>query len=88
MYITNSFFFFFFFLIYVSLWDTAIYIKYIFFFLCLFFLLTITGRNEAIIVELKTLIVLNATFITFLGGSHHQISRNYEILCRPSPLIP
>ena len=34
-----------------NLWYTAI--KDIFFFVCLFFLLTITGRNEAIIVELK-----------------------------------
>ena len=31
-------------------------------FLCLFFLLTITGRSEAIIVELKELFVLNGTF--------------------------
>ena len=46
-------------------------------FLCLFFLLTITGRNEAIIVDFKALFVLNGTFITF---SHHQISRNYERL--------
>ena len=37
----------------------------------LFFLVTITGRNEAIIVELKTQFVLNGTFITFSGGSHH-----------------
>ena len=36
------------------------------FFVCLFFLLTITGRNEAIIVELKELFVLNGTFITGL----------------------
>ena len=41
-------------------------------FLCLFvFLLTITGRYEAIIVELKELFVLNGTFITCSGGSHH-----------------
>ena len=41
-------------------------------FLCLFvFLLTITGRNEAIIVELKELFVLNGTFVTCFGGSHH-----------------
>ena len=41
-------------------------------FLCLFFfLLTITGRNEAIIVELKELFVLNDTFITCSGCSHH-----------------
>ena len=37
----------------------------------MFFLLTITGRNEAIIVELKELFVLNGTFITCSGGSHH-----------------
>ena len=49
-----------------------------FLFVCLFFLLTITGRNEAIIVELKELFVLNGTFITCSGGSHHKISRNYE----------
>ena len=36
-----------------------------FFFVCLFFLLTITGRNEAVIVEFKVLFVLNGTFITF-----------------------
>ena len=41
----------FFFRIYVNLWDTVI--KDLFFIVCLFFLLTITGRNEAIIVELK-----------------------------------
>ena len=39
-------------------------------FLCLFFLLTIIGRNEAIIVELKALFVFG-TFITCSGGSHH-----------------
>ena len=39
-------------------------IKDIFFFVCLFFLLTITGRIEAIIVKLKELFVLNGTFIT------------------------
>ena len=44
--------------------------KNIFFSVCLFFLLTITGRNEAIIVELKK-ISLNDTFITFSEGSHH-----------------
>ena len=38
-----------------------------FFFVCLFFLFTITGRNEAIIVELKELFVLNGTFITCSG---------------------
>ena len=42
--------------------------KDIFFFVCLFFLLTITDRNEAIIVELKELFVLNDTFITRSGG--------------------
>ena len=41
------------------------------FFVCLFFLLTITSRNEAIIVELKELFVLNHTFITCSRGSHH-----------------
>ena len=41
-------------MIYVNLWDTAI--KYI---VCLFFLLTVTGINEAIIVDLKELFVLN-----------------------------
>ena len=45
--------------------------KDIFFFVWLFFLLTITGRNEAIIVELKELFVLNGTFITCSGGSFH-----------------
>ena len=29
--------------------------------------------NEATIVVLKALFVLNGTFITFSGGSHHQI---------------
>ena len=38
-------------------------------FICLYFLLTITGRNGAIIVEFKKLFVLNGTFITFSGGS-------------------
>ena len=38
---------------------------------CLFFLLTITGKNEAIVVELKMLFVLNSTFITSKRGSHH-----------------
>ena len=45
----------FFFRIYSNLWYTAI--KDIFFFVCLFFLLTITARNKAIIVELKELFV-------------------------------
>ena len=45
-------------------------IKDIFF--CLFvLLLTITGRNETIIVELKELFVLSDIFISFSGGSHH-----------------
>ena len=44
---------------------------YIFSSVCLFFLFTITGRNEAIIVELKTLFVLNDIFITFSGVSQH-----------------
>ena len=54
-----------FFKIYVNLWYIAI--KDIF----LFFLLTITGGNEATIVELKELFVLNGAFITCSGGSHH-----------------
>ena len=37
----------------------------------LFLLLTFTDRNEAIIVELKEVFVLDGTFITFSGGSHH-----------------
>ena len=49
-------------------------------FIC-FFLLTITGGNEAIIVELKALFVLNGTFITFSVGYHHQITLNYELWC-------
>ena len=60
MYITKSHFdgvFSCFLKIYVNLWDTAI--KDIFFLAYLFLLLTITGRNEAIIVELKALFVLN-----------------------------
>ena len=36
-------------------------------FLCLFFLLTITDRNEAIIIELKQFFVLNGIFIPFPG---------------------
>ena len=44
-------------------------------FLCLFVLFAnyywYGGRNEAIIVELKELFVLNETFITCSGGSHH-----------------
>ena len=53
---------------------TANAIEDMFFSVCLFFLLTITGRNENIIVELKELFVLNGTFITFSGGFHHKIS--------------
>ena len=49
--------------------DTAM--KDIFFPVCLFFLLTITCRNEAIMVELEALFVLNGTFITFSGSSHY-----------------
>ena len=45
----------------------------LFFSVCLFFLLTITGGNEAIIVELKALGPLNGTFITSPGGSHHYL---------------
>ena len=57
--------------VYVNLWDTAI--KSIFFSVSLFFLLTMTGRNEGIIVELKALFVLNCTFTAFSEGSHHSI---------------
>ena len=53
--------------------DTAI--KHIFFSVCLFFLFTNTSRNKAIIVEFKTLFVLNGTFITFPGGSNHYACR-------------
>ena len=53
----------------MNLRDTVIKGK--FFFVCLFFLLTVTGRNEAIIVELKKFFVLNGTFITCSGGYHH-----------------
>ena len=54
-------------MIYVNLRDTTI--KGIFSYVYLFcFLLTITRRNEAIIVELKALFVSNGTFITFSGG--------------------
>ena len=45
--------------------------RHFFFFFFFFFLLTITGRNEAIILELKELFDLNGTFITCSGGSHH-----------------
>ena len=51
----------------MNLWDTAI--KYIFFSVRLFFLFTTTGRNKAIIVELKELFVLKTTFNTFSGNS-------------------
>ena len=75
-----------FFSIYVNLWDTAN--KIIFFSVCLFFLLTVIGRNEAIIVELETSFVLNWAFITFSGGSHHYFF--FAIMkkwCRVSPAI-
>ena len=51
----------------MSLWNTA---KKAYFFLSvlLFFAHYSTGWNEAIIVELKALFVLNGTFITFSGG--------------------
>ena len=49
----------------MNLCDTAT--KGLFFSVCLFFLLTITGKN----VKLKVCSVLNGTFITFLEGSHH-----------------
>ena len=52
-----------------------------------FILLTITGRNEDIIVELKDLFVFNDSFITCSGGSHHWISCNYKKWCQLSPLI-
>ena len=45
------------------------------FFVCLFFLLTITGRNEAIIVELKELFVLNGTFI---GNTNRTLRTMYN----------
>ena len=44
----------------------------------LFFLLTITDRNEAIIVELKELFVLNGPFITCSGGSHQWRIQNVQ----------
>ena len=44
--------------------------KNILFSVCLFFLLTMTGRNEAIVVELKALIVLNDTFLSPFPGVH------------------
>ena len=75
-----------FFTMYMILSDTAIEDIDLFFSICLFFLHTITGRNEAIIVEWKALFVLNGTFITFSGGFHHQILRNYEKCCQLSPL--
>ena len=43
-------------MIYLNLWDSASALKALFFFV--FFLLTIAGRNEAVIVELKALFVL------------------------------
>ena len=46
------------------------------------------GKYEAIIVELKALFVLNDTFITFSGDSHHKNSHNYAKWCQLSPLIP
>ena len=57
-------------------------------FLCFFFLLTITGRNKAIIVELKELFVSNGSFITFNVGSHYYIFLNYEKWCQLSSSIP
>ena len=72
-------------MIYVNLGDTTL--KGIFFYVYLFFLLTITGRNKAIIVELKAIFVLNGTFITFSGCYHNQITLNYEKWCQLSPLI-
>ena len=51
--------------IYVNLCYTAI--KDTFFFVCLFFLLTITGRDEAIIVELKSYLFWIALLSPVLG---------------------
>ena len=53
----------------MNLGDTVI--KGRFFFVCLLILLTINGRNEAIIVQLKEFFVLNGTFITCSGGFHY-----------------
>ena len=47
--------------------------RHIFFFF--FFLLTITGRNEAIIVELKELFVLNGAFI---GNTNRTLRTMYN----------
>ena len=55
-------------------------------FVCSFCSLLLVGI-KAIIVELKALFFLNITFITFCGGSHHWISRNYDKWCQLSPLI-
>ena len=61
-----------FFMFFQDLCEFVIYCNKRHIFLCFFvFLRTITGRNEAIIVELKELFVLNGTFITCSGGSHH-----------------
>ena len=51
----------------MSLWDTVI--KGIFFFVCLFFLLTNTGRNEAIIVfKIKRVICFEWHFYHLFWG--------------------
>ena len=61
-----------FFVFFQDLCDFVIHCNKRHIYLCfLFFLLTITGRNEAIIVELNELFVLNGTFITCSGGSHY-----------------
>ena len=61
--------------------DTAI--KAIFFSVCLFFFLNITGRNEAVVVELKALFVL-ALLSPFLGVPiirFHAIKKNDARSC-------
>ena len=80
---------------YISWGFFGIYVNFVrncnkrhFFSVCLYFLLTVTGRNEAIIVELKELFVLNTTFITYSGGYNHYFFRNYEKWCQLSPLFP
>ena len=52
-------------------------------FLCVFFLLSITGTNEAIIVELKELFVLNGPFYhLFWGFPSLDFSQFYEKWCQ------
>ena len=50
------------------------------FFVCLLFLLTITGGNKAITVELKVLFVLNGTFITFYKKMRPALAFNSIII--------